>query len=247
MEKMATYQKAKAKKTIPVKRNGIYYIPHNDTFIPHLAVTEILGKSIAKPSLQYWKVKIATQTALADPTLSESEVMKEAGKISGIAASRGKTVHSLTEASDTQGTTINVATLPPKIRPYMEAFNKFKGDMKPKLIHNEEIVFSRTHQYAGTLDRIYEINGKRALVDIKTSKDFYRDMSLQLSAYRNAEFIYTKDKKIVPFPELDDMFILLLGDDGNYAIRQMTDSFDVFLSALNIYKFLNPDKVKGVK
>jgi hypothetical protein len=235
----------KIKKIIPVKRNGIYYIPTVKDEKPkgHLAVTEILGKSVAKPALQYWVGKMAAQIALEDPTLSEKEVMSKVGQISGKAASRGRTVHSLAEASDVKGTIIDVAKLPPEIRPYMEAFNKFKGDMNPKLIHNEEIVFNKTHGYAGTLDRIYEINNKRALVDLKTSKDFYRDMSLQLSAYKHAEFIYTKDKKIIPFPEMDNIYILLLGDDGNYAIRQMKDSFSVFLSAFDIYKFLNPDKL----
>lgn len=230
---------AEAKKKIPVKRNGIYYIKDGENTKPHLAVTEILGKSIAKPAIQYWFGKIAAQTALADPTLSEKEVMSEAGKISGKAASRGRTVHSLTEAIDTEGTKIDINTLPPEIRPYMEAFLKFKEEVNPKLLYNEQIVFNKEHSYAGTLDRIYDMGGKKILLDIKTSKDFYKDMSLQLSAYKHCEFMYHKDKTIEKMPEVDRLVILLLGDDGNYAMRQMPDSFDVFLSAFNIYKFLH--------
>ena len=46
-------------------------------------------------------------------------------------------------------------------------------------------------------------------------------------------------------PVVDGLYILLLAADGNYAIRQMSDNFDVFLSAFNIYKFLNEDKLKN--
>ena len=56
-------------------------------------------------------------------------------------------------------------------------------------------------------------------------------MSLQLSAYKHGEVIYHKDGRIETMPVVDGLYILLLGADGNYAIRQMSDNFDVFLSA----------------
>ncbi len=45
-------------------------------------------------------------------------------------------------------------------------------------------VISELMGYAGTLDRIINLNGKRILVDIKTSNAIYDSYWLQLAAYR---------------------------------------------------------------
>ena len=244
----------KAKKEVPTKRNGRYYPPKEQkelTRESYTAVTEILGNSIDKSALRYWFGLQAARAALHDPSLNEKEVMSEVGKISGKAASRGRTVHNLTEAIDIKDLKgedlIDISKLPKEIRPYIEAFTKFKEEVNPKLIFNEQIVFNNEHSFAGTLDRVYDMGGKINLVDIKTSKDFYKDMSLQLSAYKHGEYIMHKDKTIEPMVDIDGMYILLLGADGNYAIRQMQDSFSVFLSAFNIYKCLHADKMEAKK
>jgi hypothetical protein len=240
---------AGAKKKIPIKRNGWYYPVVKQNFkniiLPrYCAVTEILGNSIDKPALRYWTGLQAARKALEDPTLNEKAVMSEVGKISGKAASRGRTVHNLTEVSDVKGSKIDPTKLPKEYRGYIEAFNKFKEEVKPKLIHNEQIVLNNEHQYGGTLDRIYNMGGKINLVDIKTSKDFYKDMGLQLSAYKHCKYMYYANTgQVEAMPEVDGMYILLLGEDGNYAIRQMSDSFPVFLAAFEIYKFLHADKL----
>src|SRR3990167_3983835 len=240
----------KKKKVIPTKRNGRYYpkVKPEDAhkvLKSYIAVTEILGNSVDKPALRYWYGLQAARIALENPELGEKAVMSEVGKISSKAARRGSTIHNLTEVSDVEGSTIDPAKLPEEYRGYMTAFNKFKEEVNPKLLYNEQIVLNNEFGYAGTLDRIYDMGGKINLIDIKTSKDFYKDMSLQLSAYKHGEVIYHKDGKIETMPVVDGLYILLLGADGNYAIRQMSDNFDVFLSAFNIYKFLNEDKLKN--
>jgi hypothetical protein len=160
------------KKPIPTKRNGIYYIKWLDTTEKNIGVTEVL-KAVAKPALQYWTGKEAAKAALADPNLTEDEVMAAVRDISKKAMIRGTTVHSLTEASDNEGVIIEVNKVWPEVRGYLKAFNKFKADMKPKLLYNEQTVFNRNHKYGGTVDRIYKIDDKVVLLDIKTSKDFY--------------------------------------------------------------------------
>ena len=240
--------KTKVKKEIPIKRNGRYYPKVRPEFKDkildsYIAVTEILGHSIDKSALRYWTGLMAARKALEDPTLNEKAVMGEVGKISGQAAKRGKIIHNLTEVSDVKGSTIDPAKLPKDYQGYMVAFNKFKEEVNPKLLYNEQTVLNNEYQYAGTLDRIYKMGTKTNLVDIKTSKDFYKDMGLQLSAYKNCEYMYyEKEGKVEPMPEIDGMYILLLGADGNYAIRQMPDNLPVFLAAFEIYKFLNEDK-----
>src|SRR3990167_4812390 len=69
-------------------------------------------------------------------------------------------------------------------------------------------------------------------------------MSLQLSAYKAAEFFYDKDTKIsTPFIKIDELAILLLGEEG-YSYHQAPDKLKHFLYAYEIYKFLNPEKVE---
>lgn len=232
------------KKEIPVRRNGLYYIKWLDGMKKLVSVTEI-GKAYAKPALQYWVGQQAAKIALDDPSLTDKEVMLKVGEISAKAASRGRTVHSLTEAADTENTTINVNKIWPEIRGYLVAFNKFKADMKPKVLYNEQKVFNLTYGYAGTLDRIYEISDKIVLVDFKTSSGFYPDMDIQTSAYKNAEYMYNdKTKESTPMPAIDRMLIVLLAEDGTYALKEMKNVFDVFLSLKHTWEYANPKKAK---
>lgn len=50
----------------------------------------------------------------------------------------------------------------------------------------EEVVWSRTHEYAGTIDLVANINGVLTLVDYKTGKKVYREAFLQSAAYQVA-------------------------------------------------------------
>jgi hypothetical protein len=47
-------------------------------------------------------------------------------------------------------------------------------------------VYSREHDYAGTLDVVGEVDGQLAVVDWKTSKAVYDEMRLQAAAYAQA-------------------------------------------------------------
>lgn len=50
----------------------------------------------------------------------------------------------------------------------------------------EHRLYSREHDYAGTLDVVGEVDGKLAVVDWKTSKAIYDEMPLQAAAYAQA-------------------------------------------------------------
>lgn len=57
-------------------------------------------------------------------------------------------------------------------------------NLKPLLI--EQVVYSRTHRYAGTMDLLAEVNDVITLVDVKTSKGVYPEYFLQVAAYAKA-------------------------------------------------------------
>lgn len=57
-------------------------------------------------------------------------------------------------------------------------------NLKPVLI--EQTVFSRTHQFAGTMDLLARVNGVLTLIDFKTGKAVYPESFLQSVAYQTA-------------------------------------------------------------
>lgn len=57
-------------------------------------------------------------------------------------------------------------------------------DVRPLM--TEQIVWSRVHRYAGTLDLVADVAGVRTLIDFKTSKAIYPEAHMQNVAYQVA-------------------------------------------------------------
>ena len=66
------------------------------------------------------------------------------------------------------------------------AFLKWVNEHDVKILEAEQLVYSKKHGYVGTLDAIGEVDGKRTLIDYKTSKGIYTDMRYQTIAYKKA-------------------------------------------------------------
>ena len=65
-------------------------------------------------------------------------------------------------------------------------FHDFWTVCKPTLIESEIHLFSEIYGYAGTCDLVVEIDGKKWLIDIKTSNSLHTSHDLQLAAYAQA-------------------------------------------------------------
>jgi len=65
-------------------------------------------------------------------------------------------------------------------------FHEFWSTYKPTLIESEIHLFSDIYNYAGTCDLVVELDGKRWLLDIKTSNSLHTSHNLQLAAYAQA-------------------------------------------------------------
>ncbi len=92
---------------------------------------------------------------------------------------------------------------------YAEFENWMRG-AKFELLAAEHLLISEDHQYGGQID-IAAIQGKRAIVDIKTSNAIYQDHKIQLAAYSNLWDENYPDKPI------EAWYILQLGKDGGFA------------------------------
>jgi PD-(D/E)XK nuclease superfamily protein len=112
--------------------------------------------------------------------------------------------------------------------------------LKPLFI--EQVVFSRTHKYAGTMDLLAEVHGAVTLVDFKTGKAVYAEAHLQNVAYQAAlvEMQHTTPAGglIVRLPKVDT-------DPAFEAVpvAPVAELFPFFLSVLNVWKWWHAGEV----
>ena len=66
------------------------------------------------------------------------------------------------------------------------AWEDWARSVKLEPLFIEQVVFSRRHGYAGTLDLLARVNGELAVIDFKTSKAIYGESFLQNAAYQTA-------------------------------------------------------------
>jgi len=116
------------------------------------------------------------------------QVGEDADTIRDEAGRRGSIVHSLTERYDA-GEEVNLLDNGGNINFKMSEWTMFERYVEYRQQVQQEIMFSEINfiseqlGYAGTIDRIVNINGKTYLIDIKTSNSIYDYFWLQLAAY----------------------------------------------------------------
>lgn len=155
------------------------------------------------------------------------------------AAVRGTEVHALAERY-IKGEEIEVAD---NVEPYVRGYADFIRDWNPTTVHEELVVASRTHGYAGTLDSIQDIPGLgRCLVDYKTSNYVVGEHALQVAAYRHAEVYLDSDGNEHPMMEVDRTFILHIKPHDYALIPAVSDE-----SALQNYLTAQANYVANVQ
>lgn len=145
------------------------------------------------------------------------------------ASSRGTRVHSATEAIDKYGS----VECDDEIIPYVKAYVAFLKQYKPDWLVIEKAMHSKTHGYAGTIDRIGMLDGKRWLIDIKAQEQIKKHyVTAQASGYAAmAEENGTKCERLG---------CLQLKKDGTYKLHELDSSPELFFSCLTIHKALAP-------
>lgn len=118
------------------------------------------------------------------------------------AGRRGSNVHDMTERYDMgEEVTLLDASGYPSMKmlewSQFERYVEFRNQTMWEMELCETNLVSKQLGYAGTLDRVFKYNGKRILVDIKTSAAIYPTHLLQLAAYKKlieTETDYTIDE-----------------------------------------------------
>jgi PD-(D/E)XK nuclease superfamily len=102
---------------------------------------------------------------------------KEHDRVRTAAADHGIAVHS--SIASYVAAKSNVAYNDPAVF----AFSEWEESSQFVSIASERLVFSHEHGFAGTADLIGTLNGRLALLDIKTGRGVYPEYKLQLAAY----------------------------------------------------------------
>lgn len=173
------------------------------------SVTTILG-CIGKPALINWAANqernLVTEAATdlyvdlckAKPMSRSAYVTTLAARIGQQKAHKreldkaseiGTQAHALIEWNLRRSLDQKVGPEPRVVDDAQWAFMAFQDwaasvSLKPRFI--EQTVFSRIHQYAGTMDLLAEVSGVLTLVDFKTGKSIYAEAFLQNVAYQVA-------------------------------------------------------------
>lgn len=121
------------------------------------------------------------------------------------------------------------------------AFSQWVAQNKVEWIASEAKIYSRTWQYAGTLDIDAVINGERCIVDIKTSNGIWPEYLLQVAAYQEARYEELRIK-------YDASWILRIPKDGSTIEAKRFTSFDEdilgFTSALKLHRSMERVKLQ---
>lgn len=115
---------------------------------------------------------------------------KDADEIRDEAGRRGSVVHKLTELYDA-GEEVNLVNPNGSIDYKLNEWAMFERyvDFRKRFSFTTDCIelniISKELGYAGTLDRVITMDGKKILLDIKTSNAIYPSYWLQLAAYRS--------------------------------------------------------------
>lgn len=221
----------------PRRRNGWYYLDGRK----YVSVTTVL-QALAKPALVPWAARTAAEAIFEHPDEIDTAEKAAAAiyRKRDTAADRGSLVHSLAEAAS-RGAEIDLVGVPDAARGYAQAFVAWTRAMRPTPLFTEANVYSDRHGYAGTTDLIAAFPDRQVrLVDFKTSGDLYREVALQLEAYRQAEFIvpHVGEAKRIPLPPVAETAAVLLRPDGTFEYRTMRGDLDVFLALLRVWRWM---------
>ncbi|GAA2609700.1 hypothetical protein SMC26_39510 [Actinomadura fulvescens] len=221
-----------------IQRGGsrFYVEPESGEKAP--GVTSIVGM-LPKPFLTFWAAKMTAEAAVdnidavaalakSDPDAAVDMLKGAHRRYTKSRADIGSAAHDMFERM-IRGE--NVRRVGMDLEPYRRHFAEFLDRVQPEPLSLEDVMWSDTHNYAGSSDAILKIGDDVVIVDWKTSKDTYPDVALQLSAYAYADRIIDADGASRPMPKIDAGAVLHVTAE-RWALKPVDvrpHVFDMFL------------------
>jgi len=205
---------------------------HNGEFVP--AVTSVLSTTIAKQQfLMPWAVKMGAEwfkdnsEAFSQAEISIDDMVngikRAYKKKSAGAIDLGRQVHEWCEQAILWKLgNAEVPSMPTdeKAANSINAFREWIKQNEVEWLAAEQRVYSRTHNYAGTVDAVARVNGEFAVIDFKTSARIYEEYYLQVAAYSKCvEDIYGE--------AVDGAYILRFDKESGKFDVDKSDNIDV--------------------
>lgn len=123
--------------------------------------------------------------------------------------------------------------------PYIQAYVSFIKEHKPEWNAIEKAMASNKMLFAGTLDRVGILDGKRAIIDIKTSSTIKKVLALiQLNAYK---ILWEENH---PKEPIELLCILQLTKEGKYKLIEFDIDNTLFIACYNLHQALKKKKRK---
>lgn len=229
---MRTYEIKKSRKKVP-------------------SVTAITGL-INKPLLIPWACKMMGNYIYDNTQDKESYNKMEINSLIRL----GKRAYKdITEESTTTGTLTHEAIegyllfkKKPEIKKHPEIINPFKAFLKWKKTVELEVIdierqvyFDGEFGYNGIADMICNLNGKRYILDLKTSNHIFDEYAYQLAAYRQ-----TDEENIE-----GTMLVRLDKTTGDFEFKDFSEDYerdrDIFNSLCKAYHLMHQDKIRNSK
>jgi len=141
------------------------------------------------------------------------------------AADRGTRAHKATEVLDKYGE----ADCDDDIIPYVSAYIKFRSEHDCEYDKIEWSTYNPEEMYACTLDRAGVIDGKRCILDIKTTYTIHKvPVAAQLTLYKNA--VEKQGQKV------EKLYVLQLKKDGTYSLKEIPEDQDLATACLTLHR-----------
>ena len=143
------------------------------------------------------------------------------------ARNRGIAVHDVCEKWELG--TLREELVHPEVVPYLTAFKAWHSEYHPTLVFSEKVVYSQTHNFAGKLDRVYDLHGN-IIVDLKTTSAVDKAYGLQTMFYALA----TEEQEDI---KIKGRMIVQLKKDATFKV------YDCENPACKLYDPLSKEKV----
>lgn len=181
-----------------------------------------------------WEPSLEERSALFHSMKKAHEVVRDA------AASIGKEAHAWIEEYIHAKMTF---LLPPekplekKARSSVEAYLAWESEHNVQYVASERLVYSKIHDFCGTLDLVAYVDGRLSLIDFKTSNDFREEYRVQTAAYLKA---YEEE---FPLHKIEDRWVLMLKKTSgkfkpiDLGVDTVDRDFECFLHAMGIRKW----------
>ena len=159
---------------------------------------------------------------------------------------RGTVIHEVCADFD-YGVITDETPVAPDILPYLTAWKNFCHDYGVKWHYIESQMCG--NEYAGTIDRIGEIDGRAVIVDIKTTSSMDRASKIALCAQlAGYAFLYYMNSNLLI--DSDDCMGVQLKKDGTYAVinakkveeKYDFESYELFDNMLKLNQLLKGER-----